>query len=48
MLNRDDNGRDSENCRRLLLVGMIERDGKENGIAATQCEAIAFGESTFE
>ena len=27
---------------------MIERVRKENGIAATQCEAIDFGESTFE
>ena len=34
MSDRDDNGRDSENCRRLSQAGMIERVSKENGIAA--------------
>jgi hypothetical protein len=48
VLDRDDTGRDSEDCRRLLQAGMIERVSKENGIAATQCEAIDFGEDTSE
>ena len=48
VLDRDDTGRDSEDCRRLLQAGMIEQVSKENGIAATQCEAIDFGEDTSE
>ena len=43
VLDRDDTGRDTEDCRRLLQAGMIERASKENGIPATQCEAIDFG-----
>ena len=47
-LDRDDTGKDFQDCDRLLQAGMIQRVSKEKGIAATQCEAIDFGDDSSE
>ena len=47
VLNRDDTGKDPEDRKRFWQAGMIERVSKENGIVATQCEAIDLGDGTF-
>lgn len=47
-LDRDDTGKDSQDCDRLLQAGMIQRVSEEKGIAATQCETIDFGDDSSE
>ena len=47
-LDRDDTGKDSQVCYRLLQAGMIQQVSKEKGIAATLCETIDFGDDSSE
>ena len=47
-LDRSDNYKDATDCETLYRGGMIWLVDKDAGIAATQCDAIDFGDNTSE
>lgn len=47
-LDSDDNYRDASDCQRLYSAGMIKLVDVDGGQAATQCNAIDFGDDTSD
>ena len=47
-LDEADNGRDATDCEKLHRAGMVQLVDKNAGIAATDCDAIDFGDDSSE